>query len=311
MKKLVSYALVLTLLFTVAAPGAFAQEVAVGPPGLVQVEEILYGKTQDGALLTRLERAETDVLGRAQSDSAFLVRLQKMVNLLTGAEGEVSLTMKLNAIEWAMFQKINEGPSISRRLDQMEMAMYGQTQTSDGLVARLDNLLQLMWPGGKLYASDLVVPKGTLVRIELITELNSETAKVNDTIKYRVADDVRIENQIAIAAGAEGSGHVISVNNAGRLGQDGLVKVDFGGTRAIDSSRLDLQIDERSTEKNKSLELAAGASLAGVVLLGPIGLAAGYFVRGKPHVVPVGTEFYVEVTRETPIKALSLVPSNS
>lgn len=308
MRKFLAVLLVLSLVGCFWTPAALAQPLPVGTPALIQVEEVLYGRAQEGSLLTRLERVESDVLGRPQENSAFLVRLQKLVSLLTGAEGEVSIKMKLNAIEWALFREVNEGVSISRRLDEIEMAMFGSTQGNMGLVERLNQLLELMWPGGRVYTAQTPIPKSTLVQIELLTEINSETSKVNDPIRYRVAEDVRVDNRIVIAAGSEGAGRVIAVDTSGRLGQDGRVQVDFGSVSAMDSTQVRLQVAERATEQNKSLELAAGASLAGVVLLGPIGLAAGYFVRGRAHTVPVGTKFYVEVANETSVNALSLVP---
>ncbi len=42
---------------------------------------------------------------------------------------------------------------------------------------------------------------------------------------------------------------------------------------------MPIHLDERATERNKSLELAAGASIAGIILLGPIGLTAGISCR--------------------------------
>lgn len=309
MRKLIACALVVVLAVTWVGPAAYAQGVAVGPPGLTQVEEILYGRSQEGALIPRLERVEMDVFGRLNSDSAILVRVQRLTNLLTGVEGDLSLTMKLNVIEWATFQQVHEKLSISRRLDQLESALYGQTRSNEGLGQRLDDLMRMMWPGGRVYVSETVVPKATLVRIELLTELNSETSKPGDVLRYQVVDDVVIDHQVVIPAGTQGEGSILAVDSAGRLGQDGLVRVDFGTVRAIDATSVPLQIAEEATEQNKSIELAAGASIAGVVLLGPIGLAAGYFVRGRPHVVPVGTKFYVEVSRDTQVNALSLVPT--
>jgi len=307
-QKGISLVLVVALVWSLNAQSAFAQA-AVGPPGLGQLEEILYGRVQEGALLSRLERIEMDVLGTIDSNSAFLVRVQKLLNMLTGAEAEVSLKMKLNATEWAMFQSINEGPSIARRLDVLETAMFGQPRPSQGIAARLEELAALMWPGGRVYTTGRLVPKGTLVKIELLTELNSERSKANDVVQYKVVEDVRIDGAIAIPAGTVGQGHVISATPSGNLGRDGLVQVDFGSVSAMDSTRVPIAVAERASEQNRSLELAAGAGLAGVILLSnPIGLAAGYFVRGRAHVVPVGTVFYVETANDVNVNALSLAP---
>ncbi|NLY52774.1 MAG: hypothetical protein GX063_07680, partial [Firmicutes bacterium] len=89
---------------------------------------------------------------------------------------------------------------------------------------------------------------------------------------------------------------------------DGRLVVDFGTLSAIDGSPVALVMEEKATEKNKSLELAAGAGMAGAILLGPIGLAGAWFVKGKDVVIPMGTEFYVEVMRDARVSGLSLIP---
>ncbi len=308
MRRSLAILLAVSLVAGVWAPAAFAQQLPVGTEALNHIEEVLYGRQHEGSLVSRLERAEIDLLGRTQEGSAFLVRLQRLQNMLSGFDGE-SIKLKLAATEWALFRKVNDGVPVSRRLDEIEMVMFGSTSTDMGLVERLNHLLQMMWPGGKVYTAQVNVRKSTLVHIELLTEINSETQRVGDEVRYRVVDDVRVDNAIAIAAGTEGVGRVIAVEPSATLGRDGRVQVDFGAVLAMDSSPVQLQMAERAQQQNQSLELAAGASLAGIVLLGnPIGLAAGAFVRGRPHTVPAGTRFYVEVATDTTVNALSLVP---
>ena len=308
MRKSLAVLLVVSLVGCVWAPAAFAQQLPVGTEALDQIEEVLYGRRHEGSLLSRLERAEIDLLGKPQEGSAFLVRLQKLQTMLSGFDGE-SIKLKLAATEWALMRRVNDGVPMSQRLDEIETLMFGSTNSGMGLVERLNQLLQLMWPGGKVYTARVNLRKSTLVHIELLTEINSETQKVGDVVRYRVVDDVRVDNAIAIAAGSEGVGRVIAVDPSAALGRDGRVQVDFGSVLAMDSSPVRLQMAERAQQQNQSLELAAGASLAGIVLLGnPIGLAAGAFVRGRPHTVPAGTRFYLEVAADTVVNGLSLVP---
>jgi hypothetical protein len=67
---------------------------------------------------------------------------------------------------------------------------------------------------------------------------------------------------------------------------------------------------ERATQQNQeAVTLAAGASMAGVLLLGPIGLVSGYFVRGKDVTIEANTEFFVEVAEDTTVWGLSLAPT--
>ena len=44
----------------------------------------------------------------------------------------------------------------------------------------------------------------------------------------------------------------------------------------------------------KNRAMAAGASLAGIAILGPIGIIGGAFVNGKNIDLPAGTEFYIQ-----------------
>ena len=119
-----------------------------------------------------------------------------------------------------------------------------------------------------------------------------------------------IKDRLVVPAGTEGVGRVQEVTAAKRLGVDGRLIVDFRSLAAIDGTGVSLVMNEKATEKNKSLELAAGAGMAGVILLGPIGLAGAYFIKGKDVTITMGTEFYVEVMRDARVSGLSLMPAN-
>jgi hypothetical protein len=56
---------------------------------------------------------------------------------------------------------------------------------------------------------------------------------------------------------------------------------------------------EESKQEMKNLAMAAGASLAGIVILGPIGVIGGAFVKGKNIDLPEGTEFYIQTKDNT------------
>ena len=77
----------------------------------------------------------------------------------------------------------------------------------------------------------------------------------------------------------------------------------------MDGTEVAVRIGQRAEERTNSLELATGAALAGVILLGPIGLAAGALVTGQDDIVPVGTQLFVEVAAPVEVNGLSLVPA--
>ena len=306
MKRIIALNLVVCLLGLFAVP-ALAQ--ANTPlESIRQLEVMLYGQAQGGALIERIERLEKDVFGETKT-GPILVRVDNLTGYLaSGIGSENSLNLKLNAIEWMVYQEVSTGLPLYTRLDRLEAAMFGTAQTGS-VASRTDELLMMVWATDKLNVDVVTVPKETLVRIKLLSELDSSKNKVGDPVRYRVMEDVVIKDRLVIAAGTEGVGKVREVTNAKRLGQDGRLVVDFGTLSAIDGSPVALVMEEKATEKNKSLELAAGAGMVGAILLSnPIGLAGAWFVKGKDVVIPMGTEFYVEVMRDAQVSGLSLIP---
>ncbi len=306
MRKPMAVAVIVSLLMAVATP-VWAE---AGTPleGLRDLEVTLYGQVQEGALIERLARVEQDVFGE-QKMGPILVRIENLNTYLMLGGGAVdSLQLKLNAIEWMVYQEIYVGEPLYTRLERLENAMYGSLQQGP-VMQRADELLRMVWASDKLNVDVVTVPKETLVKIKLLTELDSAKSKVGDKVHYRVIEDVMIKDRLVIPAGTEGVGAVQEATAAKRLGVDGRLLVDFKSLPAIDGTRVSLVMEETATEKNKSLEMAAGAGMAGVILLGPIGLAGAYFIKGKDVVITKGTEFYVEVMRDARASGLSLVPA--
>ena len=57
----------------------------------------------------------------------------------------------------------------------------------------------------------------------------------------------------------------------------------------------------------KNLAMAAGASLAGIAVLGPVGIIGGVFVKGKNIDLPAGTEVYVQTSKEISVYGVQTV----
>ena len=306
-RKCLALSLVISLLMAFATP-AWADN---GTPleGLRDIEVALYGQAKSGALIERLAALENEVFGEEKS-GPILVRIDHLHTYLMLSGGATdSLQLKLNAVEWMIYQEINSADVLYSRLQRLERDMYGEVQSGSALT-RADNLLHMVWASDKLNLDLVTVPKETLVKIKLLTELDSGTSKVGDLVPYRVVEDVMIKDRLVVPAGTDGVGRVQEVTAAKRLGVDGRILVDFRSLEAIDGSSVALVMSEKATEKNKSLELAAGAGMAGVILLGPIGLAGAYFIKGKDVSITMGTEFFVEVMRDARVSGLTFMPGN-
>ncbi len=273
------------------------------------MEVALYGQVLQGALIERLNNLEYDVFGE-QKIGPILVRIENLrTYLMLGGGTTDSLQLKLNAAEWMVYQEVNAEEALFTRLERLESDMYGVLQ-GGSVITRADSLLRMVWASEKLNLELVTVPKEALVKIKLLTELDSAKNKVGDKVHYRVIEDVMIKDRLVIPAGTTGVGRVQDVQTAKRLGVDGRLTVDFRSVAAIDGTFVSLVMNEKATEKNQSLEIAAGAGMAGVILLGPVGLAGAYFIKGKDVTITMGTEFYIEVSRDARVAGLSLMPAN-
>lgn len=310
LRRLTAIALLVSLMLTMT-PQAWAAA-ATPLAKLEEIEVCLYGAPQvPGALLQRLDNVETTLYGQpTKTRDPIVVRIEKLASLVSksGISG-ASLVMKLNAVEWMIFQTQTMSTPLFERLANIEEAVYGGVLDT-GVVERINDLIALVWSGGELNIAKTPVLPGTKVKVRLLTELNSTSSREGDVVNYQVLSDVIVDNKLIIPTGADGKGVVQQVKKAGAFGQEGQVAIDFGTVNAIDGTPLTMTFQPPAGSGSVGqTELAAGASLGGMVLLGPLGLAAGYLVQGKTQVIPVGAEFALEVKDAGTVQALSLLPA--
>ena len=117
----------------------------------------------------------------------------------------------------------------------------------------------------------ITLPAGTLIDIEVVTPLSSETSSVGDTFTARVADDVAIGELVALRAGTEIEGVVKSVQSAEKkIGGTAQLELDFDRVIFPDGSQEPLQMVFVAAGKKQSSKDAAtiGGATAGGALLG-------------------------------------------
>lgn len=309
MRKRIALVLALTLVLSlippVVSPSVLANVTPLG--SLVIVEEMLYGQAQEGSLLERIEKVEMDIYGTVQ-EGAVLMRIDRVLTFLQDSDGDGGLQLLLNLAEWGFSATLSGEKPMIERLDNLELVLYGTGQPGN-ISKRAERLMLDVWGTTKLDVQQVSLPAQTLVKVALTSTVNSGQAQVGDTVVYKVVEDVMIGGRVVIPVGTTGVATVTEVTAAARLGKDGRVVLDFGRVSSLDGTQIPLKVDETATERNRSLELAAGASMAGIILLGPVGLVGGYFVRGKDVQIEANTQFYVETTRAMPVLGFYFRPA--
>lgn len=151
---------------------------------------------------------------------------------------------------------------------------------------------------------------GTPIDVFVDNSMSSGAAKVGQTLSFHAAHDVYTVDgaHIAIAKGAPGFGEVQSVDSAGGNGHGGKIALQFDWIAATDGTKVPLTNAQNSTEGGDAKGASSTATIASYVLLGPIGLFAHNFVRGKDAVISPTTPLVAYVDRAIRPAATGTLP---
>lgn len=266
------------------------------------VEKFFYGTEQTGALVERVNKLNKDVYGEEDHDS-LAGKVDKLyANVKSNSVDTPSFLLRLNAVEWALNHNVTSQPA-KNRLESVEHTLFGNS-TEGPFETRLEKLLSVSYSNGTINVSQATIPMDMLVKIKMITPIGSKTSRTGDIFIYQAAQDIYSNGVLVLPQGAQGTGKVLKVEQAKNFGRDGELQLNFDTLEAIDGTAIPALLGDKAKEENKSLATAAGASLAGMAILGPVGIVGGAFVHGKDINIPAGTEFYIQTKSETQVTGL-------
>ena len=287
-------ALLLALVLPAVAATSDLNEVRIS-----KIERYVYGDEQSGAVSARLNQLEEDMFGRstAKDDVEKITYLHDFIFKDSGENP--SLDMKLSFLEWKLFNKTGQG-NLEARLAELDKQVIGSV-SFEPLAFRLEQLVHLTIENGLISLHRVSIPRGTENKLKLGKTISSKTARKNDIVPMTVVDDLFVDSNIlTMGKGGIISARVRSVRRGGRFGRSGFVNLDIKSIESMDSTELPVEVAYAGQERfdKKRIGMAAGASTLGYLVLGPIGIAGGAFVKGDDIEVPAGTEISVKTTRD-------------
>ncbi|WP_040825640.1 hypothetical protein [Thermanaerovibrio velox] len=303
MPRNVLSALLVVLCLLILPLSALADGTGEVPSGFTQslekVETVLYGGPQAGGLFERLARAEKDLFGR-ELPGSLVERQNALVQFLDrGTQGQPGFLFKLSVAEWALFKKVSPERFAASRIESLEQVLEGSIQQGP-LSMRLERMMTKLLPGG-LQSTLVTVPAGRVFKVNLLQPLSARYSKPGDRVKLELAEDLSVNQVLVAPKGSRVMASVESVEGPRSFGRPSNVKLSFQGLESLGAETIPVVMGEASkkaTELDKSLVGAAGASVAGLALFGPLGIAGGFLVRGDDKTVPAGTQFYLETAGE-------------
>jgi hypothetical protein len=145
------------------------------------------------------------------------------------------------------------------------------------------------------------VPAGTLVRVELVAPVGTQTNKTGDTFALRLAQPLVVNGQIVLPAGTPGLGEVVDASKPG-FGSKAAKLVLAARSLTHDGRQIKLRgLQMAAVGKGASRE-ADAAGVAGMAFA-PLGLAA-LAMKGGQVTVPAGAQANAKLGEDIVLRAL-------
>ena len=307
-KKFISLFLTALLCLTCLVP-AFAEEMATSNTvagKLETAESFLYGAVQTGSLVSRVDKMEMEMYGQ-KSTGSVMSRVDHLYNGLEGApaNGKLSAATMLNVIEWQFSDRMST-EAARERIGSLETQIFGTQYPKDTFSSRLNRLTKAAFSSGSLTSSTVVLPKDSLIKVKFMQDISSKTNQQGDSIDFIVDDNVYVGDALVLPKGSKGYGQIKKIVQPRIFGRDARIDLDFSHVVAVNGGAIPVTVGELAKQQAKTAAGAAGASIGGMVLFGPVGIVGGAFVKGSSVTIPAGTNTYVQVSEDTSVDGVVL-----
>lgn len=304
MKKIILGILIGALLFAFqGVPAQAAEESSIYIMG--RVERLLYGEERTGGLIERLNNIEKDMFGR-ELPGSIAERQNALLNFIEkGTPEQPSVLFKLAIAEWAVGQRTDTLAPAVKRVESLEVQLEGTPQVDRPVAMRLERVLNLLL-SDTVTMQDVEVPAGTVIKGTLSRTLSPKTAKVGDPVDIVLGSDLVIDTNLVAPKGSRILASVTEVTKPRSFGRPAEVKIAVERLFPLGPEEIPLTVGEKAKEASKAESAqmaAAGTSFIGAILLGPVGLAGGFLVRGDLKELPEGTVVFSETAEMTRVSA--------
>ena len=238
-----------------------------------KVETTVYGTTQTGALNTRIAALDKVLNGSDSVSGSVDSKTDELYKEVYGNTGsDLSMVAAVNMMQRQYFGTVTND-ALTTRVGELEEGISGKVGTGS-LRSRVAALRSAMLGKRKFVSQVVTIPAGTVVEMTNEDPINSKDLTEGDRLRFSVAEDIKVGDVIAI---------------------------QYDSVHASDGSPVQLVVGEKTKEQYKRTAGAVGASAAGAIILGPVGLVGGLFVKGNNVDIPAGSTMYAETKHDADV----------
>lgn len=303
---------VLLLVFIMTAAGAaIGQEAETPAQAQDQIDRILYGEMGLGGVVQRLGKVETDLFGRELPGSISERQLGLLNFLQNGTLGQPSMIFKTGVAEWAVLHEVRVDLPLSRRVSEIERQLEGAAGEDRPLAMRLERVLSLLVPGQVTW-QEIRIPANLVFRASFIDRISPKSAAAGDVVKLRLEEHLSIEGYLVAPRGSRIIARVDKVKPPRSFGRPSEISFAFDRLEPLGPDIIPVFLGDAAvlaSKTDKTYAAAAGTSALGFILLGPIGLAGGFLVKGDAPEIPPGTVLHLETSALSNARAYPVPPA--
>jgi hypothetical protein len=273
-----------------------------------RAEVIIYGEIRRGGLIERLNDMETVLFGRSLPGSISERQMQLLSFVQTGSGEQPSLLFKLGVAEWSLSQSVQPFMPALGRLQKLEQELEGSIQEGKPVAMRVERVLSVLLTD-PVTQTVLEVSSDIAVKARFLESVGPGKSRKGDSVKIALLEDLIIDNYLIAPRGSQVVTEIAGVVRPGVFGQRGEVKLEFKYLEILGPEEFKVKLTDAKKIVDGGQENVAAAavtSVAGAVILGPIGLATGLLIRGKSLNIEAGTQCYLQPAEITRVNAFPI-----
>ncbi|HXW51468.1 MAG TPA: hypothetical protein VEJ41_05710 [Candidatus Acidoferrales bacterium] len=144
-----------------------------------------------------------------------------------------------------------------------------------------------------------LIPTGTLIRVTMLQTVTSAHCSKGQTFNFKVLDDVKAGDRVAIPAGTTGTGKVVECKPAHGGREDGMLHIEFDPLVLPDSTQVTVGITHDSLVADANQKNGTGPALEDIANM----MVPGFFIidflrKGDNVTIAAGSPFHIAVTED-------------